>query len=49
VRLSNAASPDFSFSMIVKELLAHTVLFGVPIAGIVRVLARKWPTYRAGS
>jgi uncharacterized membrane protein YagU involved in acid resistance len=39
VPLSNAANPDFSSSMIVKELLAHTVLFGVPIAGIVRALA----------
>jgi uncharacterized membrane protein YagU involved in acid resistance len=41
VPLSNAANPDFSLSMIVKELLAHTVLFGVPIAGIVRAFARK--------
>jgi hypothetical protein len=41
VPLSNAAKPDFSPGMIVKELLAHTVLFGVPIAGIVRALARN--------
>ncbi len=41
VPLSNAASPDFSLGMIVKELLAHTVLFGVPIAGIVRALVRN--------
>jgi hypothetical protein len=39
VPLSNAANPDFSPGMIVKELLAHTVLFGVPIAGIVRAVA----------
>jgi hypothetical protein len=45
VPLSDAANPDFSLSMIVKELLAHTVLFGVPIAGIVRAFARKgWDT-----
>jgi hypothetical protein len=41
VPLSNAASPDFSLGMIVKELVAHTVLFGVPIAGIVRAFARN--------
>jgi len=41
VPLSHAANPDFSLVMVVKELLAHTVLFGVPIAGIVRALARK--------
>lgn len=40
VPLSHAANPDFSLAMIVKELLAHTVLFGVPIAGIVRGLWR---------
>jgi uncharacterized membrane protein YagU involved in acid resistance len=41
VPLSKAANPDFSLGMIVKELVAHTVLFGVPIAGIVRALARN--------
>ena len=41
VPLSNAAKPDFSPGMIVKELLAHTILFGVPIAGIVRALVRS--------
>lgn len=41
VPLSHAASPDFSFGMIVKELVAHTILFGVPIAGIVRAFARN--------
>jgi hypothetical protein len=38
VPLSNAANPDLSLSMIAKELVAHTVMFGVPIAGIVRAL-----------
>jgi uncharacterized membrane protein YagU involved in acid resistance len=41
VPLSNAANPDFSLSMIVKELVAHTVMFGVPIAGIVRAFVRN--------
>jgi uncharacterized membrane protein YagU involved in acid resistance len=41
VPLSNATNPDFSLGMIVKELVAHTVLFGVPIAGIVRAFARN--------
>ena len=41
VPLSNAAGPDFSFSMMVKELVAHTVMFGVPIAATVRALARN--------
>jgi uncharacterized membrane protein YagU involved in acid resistance len=45
VPLSHAANPDFSLSMIVKELLAHTVMFGVPIAGIVRAFVRQgWDT-----
>ena len=38
VPLSNAANPDLSLGMIAKELVAHTVMFGVPIAGIVRAL-----------
>jgi hypothetical protein len=38
VPLSNAANPDLSLSMIAKELVAHTVMFGVPIAGIARAL-----------
>jgi uncharacterized membrane protein YagU involved in acid resistance len=41
VPLSNAVSPDFSPGMIVKELLAHTVMFGVPIVGIIRVLVLR--------
>jgi hypothetical protein len=41
VPLSHAANPNFSSGMIAKELLAHTVMFGVPIAGIVRAFARK--------
>jgi hypothetical protein len=38
---SHAPSPNLSHGMIIKELLAHTVLFGVPIAGIVREFARN--------
>jgi uncharacterized membrane protein YagU involved in acid resistance len=45
VPLSRAANPDFSLGMIVKELVAHTVLFGVPIAGIVRALSRQHDLY----
>jgi hypothetical protein len=41
VPLSNAATPDFSSLMIVKELLAHTMLFGIPIAGVVQGLFRR--------
>ena len=41
VPLSNAANPDFSLVMIVKELLAHTIMFGIPIAGIVRGFFRS--------
>ena len=41
VPLSNAANPDFSLGMVVKELVAHTILFCVPIAGIVRAFARN--------
>jgi uncharacterized membrane protein YagU involved in acid resistance len=39
VPLSHAANPDFSLSIIGKELLAHTIMFGVPIAGIVRAFS----------
>jgi hypothetical protein len=38
VPLSNAANPDFSPAIIAKELVAHTVMFGIPIAGIVTAL-----------
>jgi hypothetical protein len=41
VPLSNAANPDFSPLVIVKELLAHTIMFGIPIAGIIAGLSRK--------
>jgi hypothetical protein len=41
VPLSNAANPDFSPAMIAKELVAHTVMFGLPIAGIVALYFRK--------
>jgi uncharacterized membrane protein YagU involved in acid resistance len=41
VPLSNAANPDLSLSMIAKELVAHTVMFGVPIAAIIKALLRN--------
>jgi hypothetical protein len=41
VPLSLAADPDFSPAVVVKELLAHTIMFGIPIAGLVADLSRK--------
>ena len=41
VPLSHAANPDFSPVIVVKELLAHTIMFGIPIAGIVAGLSRR--------
>jgi hypothetical protein len=41
VPLSNAPNPDFSPAIIAKELVAHTVMFGIPIAGIVTVFLRR--------
>jgi len=41
VPLSYAANPDFSLVVVVKELLAHTIMFGIPIAGLVVALSRK--------
>ena len=41
VPLSSAANPDFSLAVVVKELLAHTIMFGIPIAGLVAGLSRK--------
>lgn len=41
VPLSNAPNPDFSPAIIVKELVAHTVMFGIPIAGIVTLFLRR--------
>ena len=43
VPLSNAANPDFSAAMVAKELVAHTVMFGLPIAGIVALYFRRRP------
>jgi hypothetical protein len=40
VPLSYAANPDFSLAVVVKELLAHTIVFGIPIAGLVAALSR---------
>jgi hypothetical protein len=41
VPLSYATNPDFSLVVVVKELLAHTIMFGIPIAGLVAGLSRK--------
>ena len=41
VPLSNAANPDFSPAIIAQELVAHTLMFGIPIAGIVTALLRR--------
>ena len=41
VPLSNAPNPDFSPAIIAKELVAHTLMFGIPIAGIVTVFLRR--------
>jgi uncharacterized membrane protein YagU involved in acid resistance len=41
VPLSNAAGPDLSLGTIIKELVAHTLMFGVPIAATIRALARS--------
>jgi hypothetical protein len=41
VPLSNAPNPDLSPAIIAKELVAHTVMFGVPIAGIVTIFLRR--------
>jgi hypothetical protein len=41
VPLSNAPNPDFSPVIVGKELAAHTVMFGIPIAGIVALFLRR--------
>jgi hypothetical protein len=41
VPLSKAANPDLSLVTVAKELVAHTVMFGLPIAGIVAVYFRR--------
>ena len=41
VPLSRAANPDFAPAIIAKELIAHTVMFGIPIAGILTVWLRR--------
>jgi len=41
VPLSSAPNPDLAPEMIAKELVAHTVMFGIPIAGIVTAFLRK--------
>lgn len=41
VPLSNAPNPDFSPAIVAKELVAHTLMFGIPIAGIIAALLRR--------
>jgi hypothetical protein len=41
VPLSNAPKADFAPAIIAKELVAHTVMFGIPIAGIVTIWLRR--------
>jgi hypothetical protein len=41
VQLSRAANPDFAPAIIIKELVAHTLMFGIPIAGIVILWLRR--------
>ncbi|MBV9460417.1 MAG: hypothetical protein JO141_23310 [Bradyrhizobium sp.] len=41
VPLSSAPNPDFAPVIIAKELVAHTVMFGIPIAGIVTLWLRR--------
>jgi hypothetical protein len=41
VPLSNAPNPNFALAIIAKELVAHTLMFGIPIAGIVTVWLRR--------
>ncbi|WP_024513264.1 hypothetical protein [Bradyrhizobium sp. ARR65] len=43
VPLSNAPNPDFSPVIVAKELVAHTVMFGIPIAGIITAVLRSVP------
>lgn len=41
VPLSSAPNPDFAPAIVAKELVAHTVMFGIPIAGIVTLWLRR--------
>jgi hypothetical protein len=41
VPLSNAPNPDFSLGIIAKELVADTVMFGIPITGITALFLRR--------
>jgi len=41
VPLSNAPNPDLSPVIVAKELVAHTLMFGIPIAGIVMAFLRR--------
>jgi hypothetical protein len=41
VPLSNAPNPDLSPVIVAKEIVAHTVMFGIPIAGIITAFLRR--------
>lgn len=41
VPLSSAPNPNFAPAIIAKELVAHTLMFGIPIAGIVTAWLRR--------
>jgi len=41
VPLSSAPNPNFAPAIIAKELVAHTVMFGIPIAAIVTAWLRR--------
>ena len=41
VPLSKAPNPDISPVIVAKELVAHTVMFGIPIGGIIIAFLRR--------
>jgi hypothetical protein len=41
VPLSNAPNPNLAPAIVAKELVAHTVMFGIPLAGIVILWLRR--------
>jgi hypothetical protein len=41
VPLSSAPNPNFAPAIIAEELVAHTAMFGIPIAGIVTLWLRR--------
>jgi phage shock protein PspC (stress-responsive transcriptional regulator) len=41
VPMSNAASPDLSARIVVEDLAAHVLAFGIPIAGVLSMARRR--------